>query len=86
MTCTVPVVEGSVRTTDATPEEFVVTIRWASDPASVVKKMLAPVAVPPDEPGLRVAESVMFVPCVPLPGSPVFAIVAAGLPTTIQPP
>jgi hypothetical protein len=58
---TVPVVEGSVSVTEATPELLVTAITLAplvvpfeSDPAFVLNKTLAPVFVPPDDP----AESV----------------------------
>src|ERR1700738_4694972 len=55
VTVTVPLVEGSVRVTDAVPEEFVVAITlvplvvpFESVPAMVVNRMPAPVLVNPD--------------------------------------
>ena len=93
---------GKVRVTLATPEPFVSAITLdpvnifspfpvetvVSDPALVVKKTLAPVAVPPDDPGLKVTVSTTgkAVPTVPVCASPaVFASVAAGLVTSTQP-
>ena len=64
LTCTTPVPGGRVSTTLAFPEESVVTIRLESvaDTESVVKNTLAPDAVPPDDPGARVAVSVNVPP------------------------
>ena len=70
VTVTVPAVAGSVKVTDATPEELVVAITllpllvpFESVPAVVVKKILAPEAKVPDEPGdsviVRGCESVV---------------------------
>ena len=76
-----PAVEGSVKITDATPEPFVATTTFEAPlklPASVEKRILAPVMVPPDEPAPRVTASVMVVPFVPDNGSVVFVKVAAG--------
>jgi hypothetical protein len=82
--------------TDATPELFVTAITFEpllvpfeSDPPLVVKRMLAPELPPPELPGVNV--TVKGTGSV-LPGDPVctspsvLASVAAGLPTTIQPP
>ncbi len=82
MTITGPGVPGRVSVTLATPELFVTAITFdpvkifsplpdatfVSDPALVVKKTLAPAAVPPDEPGLRVTLRLMgnTVPAVPV--------------------
>jgi hypothetical protein len=58
VTVTVPGDEGSVRVTEATPEELVSAITLVplvvplkSVPADVVNRMPAPVADPPDRPG-----------------------------------
>ena len=95
MTVTVPGDEGNVNVTDATPEALVVArtflpllVPFESEPAEVVKKMPAPDFYSPDKPGLRVTVSgeesvVPWVPDCPL---PLVVSVAAGLPTTIQPP
>jgi hypothetical protein len=82
--------------TDATPELFVTAITFEpllvpleSDPSLAVKRMLAPVLVPPDWPGLNVTvkASGSVLPALPVCPSPlVLASVAAGLPTTIHPP
>ena len=89
-------VDGSVRATDAVPEEFVWAITLVpavvpldSVPAEVVKSMLAPVAVKPDgmEDSVTASDCERAVPALPdwlLP--PDTANVAAGLPTTIHPP
>ena len=95
VTVTVPGDDGSVSVTEATPDELVVAITLLPlvvplerVPAEVVKKMPAPEAVPPDEPGLSVtvsgAESV--VPRVPDCPLPLVVSVAGGLPTMIHPP
>lgn len=82
--------------TDATPELFVTAITFEPllvplerEPALVVNRMLAPVLVPPDWPGVKVTVSACgnTLPALadwllPL----VLAKVAAGLPTTIHPP
>ena len=61
VTVTVPLVDGSVRVTDAVPEELVwaitlvpVVVPLESVPDEVVNSMLAPVAVKPDWPGFSV--------------------------------
>ena len=96
VTVTVPLDEGSVRVTEAVPDELVVAMTLLPDvvpldsvPAEVVNRMPAPVALPPDWPGARVTVRAFerAVPAVPvrlLP--PVMVRVAGGLPTTIQPP
>ena len=66
VTCTVPGLEGNVSTTGALPEESVVTVRLESEPALVVKKIVAPAALPPDLPALRVTARFNW-----LPGDPV---------------
>jgi len=57
-TVTVCGVSGRVRETEAIPEESVRAITWVpllvpveSVPALVVKRMLAPAAAPPEDPG-----------------------------------
>ena len=70
VTVTVPAVAGRVKLTWATPKLLVTAITFVpvkifsdptatlvSDPALVVKKTLAPPAVPPDWPGLNVTVS-----------------------------
>jgi hypothetical protein len=73
VTVTVPGALGSVSVTPATPELFVGAIimvaaapLFASDPALVVKKTGAPVAVPPEAPGARVTERLSVVPTLPV--------------------
>ena len=85
-----PAVAGSVKVTEATPEELVVPITLVplvvpleSVPAEVVNKIPAPVAEPP---GLSVTLSVSVAPGAPDWLLPVCVSVAGGLPTTIQPP
>ena len=65
VTLTVPEAEGSVRVTLATPDELVTMLCRVTPPklpSSVENRTLAPEAVPPDEPGLRVTDSVMLEP------------------------
>ena len=95
VTFTLPAVAGSVSVTDATPELFVTAITcvplvvpFDSKPALLENKMLAPASDPPDEPAAKVtvngfASALPAFPDWPL---PVVVNVAAGLPTTIQPP
>jgi len=96
VTVTPSAVDGSVRVTDAMPELFVTAITFEpllvpveSDPALAVNRMLAPVLLPPDEPGVSVTVRGVgsVLPLGPVCTSPlVLANVAAGLPTTIHPP
>lgn len=85
VTCADPAELGRVRTTLAFPDESVVTRREDSDPESVLKKIVAPCALPPDCIGFSVTERLRFVPRVPLWPSPVLLSVAGGFPTMIQP-
>lgn len=72
--------------TVAVPVESVVTMRDESTPESVVKRIEAPCAEPPDWPGLRSTERVTGVPGGADCASPCFVRVAAGFPTSSQPP
>ena len=98
MTVTGPAVAGSIKVTLATPEPLVTAITFdplndfsdptctfASEPALVVKKTLAPAALPPDCPTPRVTDKFSVVPAAPVWLSPVLLKVAAGLLTTIHP-
>ena len=90
-----PADDGSVKVTEATPDELVCAITLfplvvplESEPAEVVNRMPAPVAEPPDWPGLSVTVRGWdrAVPTLPDWLLPDEVSVAAGLPTTIHPP
>ena len=96
VTVTGPALPGSVNVTDATPELLVTAITlvplvvpFDSDPALVLNKTLAPVLVPPDDPGFKVIAKAWGTGA-PTPPvwlfPPVMGNVAAGFPTTIHPP
>ena len=96
VTVTPSAVDGSVSVTDATPELLVTAIifeplvvPFESEPALVVKRMLAPALPPPDVPAVNVTVkgTGSVLPGDPVCASPsVLANVAAGFPTTIHPP
>src|SRR5215469_782387 len=86
VTCTVSAVEGRVSTTDAFPVESVSTIRLESVPAVVVKKTVAPEALPPELPGFKVTLSVNWLPAAPFCWLPVMVNDAGGFPTRMYPP
>lgn len=95
VTFTGPAAEGNVSVTEATPELSVIAITlgpllvpFESVPALVLNRMLAPVFVPPDEPGSSVTVSgfARAVPAAPDCPLPVCVNVAGGFPTTIHPP
>ena len=87
--------EGSVRVTEAVPDPLVraitllpLVVPLESVPAEVVNRMPAPLAEPPDWPGVNVTVRGCgkAVPALPDWLLPDWASVAGGLPTTIQPP
>ena len=95
VTVTVPWDEGSVKVTEAVPDELVwpmtlvpFVVPLESVPADVVNRMAAPPAEPPDWPGVNVTVRGCdrAVPALPDWLLPDWASVAGGFPTTIHPP
>ena len=65
LTCTTPGFCGKVKTTGAFPDESVTTMRLDNDPASVVNRIVAPGALPPDFPGFNVTDRFSWLPVAP---------------------
>ena len=96
VTVTLCALAGNVNVADATPKLLVTAttltplfVPFETDPADAVNNTLAPFFAPPDDPGFNVTvnavgSAVPFDPVCPSPA--VLVSVAAGFPTTIQPP